>query len=126
VAETDQIELAELVAGAVRALVDAQAALDEQARGRAEEYLHTPAGTLALPPVWYSFRDVAFELEMSASVRRHDEGSRLFCRTLNPVGVGLFGYQASSGMRVRMVLSRNGFIPVKPPDSNEEYPPSPS
>ncbi|HVG08602.1 MAG TPA: hypothetical protein VNM67_12915 [Thermoanaerobaculia bacterium] len=45
---------------------------------------------------------------MSASVA----GSRLLCRTLDPGSVGLYGYQASSGLRVRLVLTPRS-LPVR-------------
>ena len=119
-AELEQAELGELAAGAVRAIVAAQQSLDEEARRRAEIYLEAPAGSLALPPLWYGFESVVLELQVSAAVAGPRPGSdrdlpRLLCRTANPTTVALYGYQAAAGLTVRFAVTPNGPIPAKPP-----------
>jgi hypothetical protein len=118
IADVQQAELGTLVAGAVEAVVRAQAGLDEQARRRTEEYLEAPAGSLALPPLWYAFQSVSIEIQLSATVRQaaagDGGGASLVCRTVNPATVGLYGYEAASGMTVRVVIAPNGAIPAKP------------
>jgi hypothetical protein len=123
-ADIQQAELGTLVAGAVRAVVEAQATLDEEARQRTEMYLEAPAGSLVLPPLWYAFQSVVLELELSAAVHSvaadqpHAGGaSQLLCRTVNPTTVGLFGYEAASGMTVRVVIAPRGIVPAKPVES---------
>src|SRR3954454_15876753 len=123
-ADAQQTELGTLVSGAVRAVVDAQAILDEEARRRTEVYLEAPAGALALPPLWYSFQSVVLELELSAAVSTtaapQSSGAgatQLLCRTVNPTTVGLYGYQAASGMTVRVVIAPQGVAPAKPVDA---------
>jgi hypothetical protein len=114
IADVQQAELGTLVAGAVEAVVRAQASLDEQARQRTEEYLEAPAGSLALPPLWYAFQSVSIEIQLSAAVREVATGTSLVCRTVNPATVGLYGYEAASGMTVRVVIAPNGAIPATP------------
>ena len=118
-ADLEQVELGELAAGAVRAIVAAQESLDEEARRRAEIYLEAPAGTLALPPLWYGFESVVLELQVSAAVvarpgRDGSAGPHLLCRTANPTTVALYGYQAAAGLTVRFAVTPNGAIPTKP------------
>ncbi len=125
VAELAQAELGELAAGAVRAIVAAQEALDEEARRRAEVYLEAPAGSLALPPLWYAFESVVLELQVSAAVGRGiaaDGGPApvLMCRTANPTTVALYGYQAAAGMTVRLAVTPSGVIPAKPAAPQEQ------
>jgi hypothetical protein len=109
---TQQAELGLLLAGAVRGVVAAQDVLDTSARERAEGYLAAPAGTLALPPLWFAFDAVSLEIEVSSEVTRTAAGqTRLLCRTVNPVTVGLYGYTASTGTRVRVSLVPQRFTP---------------
>lgn len=102
------VELGDLLSGTVGAVVRAQEELDEHAQRRLEEIEGGPPGSTALPPLSYTFTNVALEIEMSASVA----GSRLLCQTLDPGSVGLYGYQASSGLRVRLVLAPRA-LPVR-------------
>lgn len=112
------IELGQLLAGAVSAVVEAQDVLDRHAEAQKVRYAETPDGTLAIPPLWYAFRRVDIEVELSAEFSREwvtpsgqTQGAlepRLRCRLLNPTSVGLFGYQASSGLRVQVVLEPQG------------------
>lgn len=114
------VELGELVAGAIRSVIQAQDELDDHARRRAEEYLAAPPGALALPPLHYAFTSVAVEIELSTTVTRTEtavaggSGSRLLCRPLDPTSVSLYGYQASSGTRVSVVLAPVGPLPPRP------------
>jgi hypothetical protein len=102
------VELGELLSGTVGAVVRAQEELDEHAQRRLEEIEGGAPGHPVLPPLAYTFTNVALELEMTASVA----GSRLLCQTLDPGNVGLYGYQASSGLRVRLVLAPRS-LPVR-------------
>lgn len=128
-AGTQQAELGVLLAGAVRAVAEAQDVLDQHARDRAAAYLTAPAGSLALPPLWYAFDSVSVELELSSeAVSTGGTGqTRLLCRTLNPVTVGLYGYSAAVGTRVRVALSPQRLAPVpQPPAASEGGTPSPT
>ncbi len=99
--------LAETAAG----VVQAQRRLDEDAVGRTTAYVMTPQGEITLPPLWYTFSEVNVQLEMAATMTRvaavgaSRAGVRLDCRLVNPAAVGLFGYAASSGVRVSMTLA---------------------
>jgi hypothetical protein len=121
----DAIELGNLLATTIESVVSAQSKLDDYTLQRAREFEATEPGTLAIPPLWFTFQDVMVELEMSASVSRvagADGGrSQLVCRTLEPTAVGLFGYQASSGLRVRVRVAPQGTAVIRPP--RESTPP---
>jgi len=65
-----QAELGELLAGAVRAVVEAQDVLDDHARAEARAFADEPAGSLALPPLWFAFDAVSIEIEMSSEIVR--------------------------------------------------------
>src|SRR5947208_14373207 len=112
---TQQAELGVLLAGAVQGVVSAQDALDEHARRRGEDYLAGPPGSLVLPPLWYAFDSVSIDIELSSEVVATATGSRLVCRTLNPTTVGLFGYSAATGTRVRLTLSPQRLTPTALP-----------
>lgn len=112
--------LAHILAGAVEGVVQAQRRLDEDALARVTAFIDTPAGGLALPPLWYTLSDVAIELELSASVARLDArptgaAVRLDARLLNPMSVSLFGFSASSGLRVSLRLSPREAATAVPP-----------
>lgn len=117
------VELGQLLAGAVTAVVEAQDALDAHAEQQRMRYAETPAGTLAVPPLWYAFRRVSIDVELSAEFERKmvrptpDAVAtlvpRLNCRMLNPTSVGLYGYRASSGLKVHLSLEPQGFPKIK-------------
>jgi hypothetical protein len=116
----EAVAFGDLLASTVGAVVQAQEQLDEFAIRRREVYETTPPGQLGLPPVSYVFNAVAVELELSASVsgsRYADPaGPALLCRTLNPTMVGLYGYQASAGIRVRLLMEPRGPMQIRPPE----------
>src|SRR5512133_2188904 len=60
--------LSRILGSVADGLVTAQSRLDAQASKSATIYAETPTGVLAMPPLWYAFRDVQVELEMSASI----------------------------------------------------------
>ena len=95
--------------------------MDHYTEQRRQAYENTEPGQFALPPVWYLFRRVSLEMELSTSVAKValsdnpvEEGQpHLVCRTLDPTMVSLYGYQASSGTRVRVEMEPQGFMPIK-------------
>lgn len=127
---TRQTELGALLAGTVTAVVEAQDLLDEHARARAAEYAAAEPGSLALPPLWYAFDEASIDLELSTEAVRvtpADGGparTRLLCRTVNPVTVGVYGYRSAAGTRVRLTLTPQRVVPAPLP-APEEGPPSP-
>lgn len=99
------VEFGQLLASTVDAVARAQQALDERTQAQAQAYAQAPEGTLAVPPLWFGFEQVAVELEMSATVAGgHGGDGGLLCRTADPTMVGLYGYQASAGVRVRLLM----------------------
>ena len=119
---TQLADLSDLLVTTVQAVVKSQETLDDYTRRRQEEYNAAPDGELAIPPLWYAISNVAIELELSASVSEErvttPDGTetvrqRLNCKTLDPLSVGLFGYQASAGLRVRLQLGPRGVLPIK-------------
>ena len=120
---TSLVDLSDLLVTTVDAVIQSQEKLDAYNRRQQEIFDATPEGELAVPPLWFAITNVAVELELSASVAQQrvvdDQGgerfrSRLICKTLNPLAVGLFGYQASAGLKVRLQLGPGGVMPIKP------------
>jgi hypothetical protein len=115
-------DLSEILIRAVEAVVTSQETLDAYSERRQQIFDATPEDELALPPLWYTIKQVAIELEMSASVMQRrvvtETGeqieTRLNVHTLNPTNVSLFGYQASAGLRVRVLIGQRGVVPLKP------------
>jgi hypothetical protein len=129
-APLDSVELGQLLTSTVESVVAAQHKLDEFTLARAKEREAAAPGELVLPPLWYTFRRVAIELEMAASVSRSVPSSgaartELRCRPLDPTAVSLYGYQASSGLRVRVELAPQGYAEIVPPRSSEPDPEQP-
>jgi hypothetical protein len=115
-----RVALGALLVGAVEGVVAAQQVLDRDALARLTDYVDTPQGALGLPPLWYTLADVRVDVEVAASVTRVGAGTgvRLEARLLNPTSVSLFGYQASSGMKVSLRLAPReaaGALPPLPP-----------
>jgi hypothetical protein len=120
-----QAELGELLAGAVRAVVDAQDVLDDHARAEATAFAAEPPGSLALPPLWFAFDSVSIEIQLSSEVVRRTaaDGSRssqLVCRTVNPFTAGVYGYSAATGTRVRVALAPQRMVPSTIPTTGEQ------
>lgn len=118
------VEFGELLASTVGAVARAQEELDAYTLRRTREYEATPAGEFAVPPLWFTFNQVAVDLEMSATVAGGAQdgeagAGRLLCRTLNPTMVGLYGYQASAGVRVRLTMGPAGPLTIRPPAADE-------
>lgn len=104
-----------LLAEAVAGVVQAQRVLDADASSRVQTYFEAAQGETVLPPLWFSFGQVKLELEMSSAIVRPKapragavpdvKGDvQLMGRMLNPTTVCLFGYAASSGLRVTLTL----------------------
>jgi hypothetical protein len=122
---SEAVELGSLLANTIGAVVEAQERIDAYTMLRKQEYEAAPEGSLALPPLWYAFNKVAVEIELSATVRTSKESiearpvaapaprAQLFCHTLNPAMVSLYGYQASSGLRIQVQLALRGALPLK-------------
>jgi len=114
-------ELGNLLANTIAGVVSAQEKLDRYTEQRQQAYQNTEPGQFALPPIWYLFKNVSLEMELSANVATvalsdnpNEEGQpHLICRTLDPTMVSLYGYQAASGMRVRVEMEPQGFVPIK-------------
>ncbi len=118
------VELGQLLGNTIGAVVEAQEKLDKYTLARKHAYESAEEGDLALPPLWYIFNNVSIELELSAQVSRTvplaRQGSgnskaepHMFCRTLDPTSVSLYGHQASAGMKIRVMMSPQGNMPVK-------------
>jgi hypothetical protein len=115
------VEFSELLSSTVGAVARAQQELDAYTMERKREYEATPAGELAVPPLWFTFNQVAVELELSATVAGGAQSGeagpgQLLCRTTDPTMVGLYGYQASAGLRVRLSIGPRGPLTIRPPE----------
>ncbi len=121
----EAVELGNLLANTIASVVSAQEQLDLYTENRRRAFEQSEDGEFALPPVWYLFKHVRLDLELSGSVARvrpanqPDKAAQphLVARTLNPSMVSLYGYQASSGLRVSVDIEPQGFVPLKESDS---------
>lgn len=117
------VEFGELLASTVGAVVRAQRELDDFTLERTRAYEAAPEGSAAVPPLWFAFQQVALELEMSATVAGGQTGGgRLLCRTADPTMVGLYGYEASAGVRVRLLMGPRGPLTIKDADPGSAAP----
>lgn len=120
--QTQAAELGDLLSTTIGSVVRAQEKLDEYTLARKKAYEMAEIGSLALPPLWYVFKQVGIELEMSASVQKIsgagivDDAPHVVCRTLDPTMVSLYGHAASSGMRVRVIVEPGTVLPIKNDD----------
>jgi hypothetical protein len=111
-----QAPLASLLCEAVAGVLRAQAELDRDALSRVTQFVQTPQGGLSLPPLWYSLTqvDLSFEMAASVSIDANSHTARLDCRLLNPTLVSLFGYNASSGLKVALRLAPQAAEGLRP------------
>jgi hypothetical protein len=117
------VEFGQLLSTTVGAVAQAQQQMDDIALERTRAYQAAPEGSLAVPPLWFTFNQVALELEMSATVAGGNTGGgRLLCRTADPTMVGLYGYEASAGVRVRLLMGPRGPLQIKDADSGSAEP----
>lgn len=124
------VELGQLLSSTITAVVQAQEQLDIYTESRRQAYEAAPEGSLAVPPVWYAFNNVAVELELSSFIAETEDINtglmtpHLMSKTLNPTTTGLYGYQASAGLRVRIHLAPQGTVPIKeePAITHEDQP----
>jgi len=114
------VELGKLLANTIASVVGAQEQLDAYSEQRSRSYATAEAGTLTLPPLWYTFSKVIVEMELAATIAHSSNGEKsgpqIMSKTLNPTSVGLFGYQASAGLKVRVEMQPQGIVPIKEND----------
>lgn len=129
----DPVELGQLLASTVSAVLATQDLMDQHASARVRAYETAELGTLTLPPMWYSFTDVGIEVELATQVHQTLDPvsgrtqTRLVSRLLDPTAVGLYGYQAASSLKVQVRLAPQGLVPVKTvPSANPAPEPEPA
>jgi len=119
----EPVEMGSLLANTIGSIVEAQEKLDAYTEERRKTYEAAPEGSMVLPPLWYVFQNVSIEMELSASVARikadidgdneMTDAPHIMCKTLNSKEVSLFGREASAGLRVRVELAPEGYLPIK-------------
>ncbi|MEJ2692020.1 MAG: hypothetical protein P8166_02925 [Candidatus Thiodiazotropha sp.] len=116
------VELGRLLANTIGSVVQAQEQLDSYSERRSRTFETAEAGTLTLPPLWYTFSNVVVEMELSATVARlgEDQSPHIMSQTLDPASVGLYGHSASSGLKVRVEMAPQGVVPIKESDPQPE------
>ena len=99
-------ELGDLVAGLLGAVVSAQATIDKDAQTRTDAWLNDPPGDVPTPPpLWFTVGSTSLEVQLSARVRTPAMGRpSLLVRTASPVDVALHGFDASTQVRLRVVM----------------------
>lgn len=132
-----QAALSSVLIHTVEGVVAAQRVLDNDALARVTEFVQTPQGDLVLPPLWFTFREAKITLEMAATVTRvqarsktgaasaRDGDVHLDCRLVNPAAVSLFGYAASSGIKLELTLAPQDAGGLRPVLSELPVPPTP-
>ena len=119
IASQQAVELGELLASTVVSVAEAQEGLDRHASARLDAMERGDADAPRVPPLWYTFTDVALEVALSASVRRATASApaQLMSRPVDPRQVSLYGYQASSSLVVRLRLAPRSELPDVSPQS---------
>lgn len=119
---SERVELGKLLANTIGSVVRAQEQLDDYSSRRSRSYETAEAGTMALPPLWYTFSNVVVEMELAATVARKplDDNDYIMSQTLNPTSVGLYGYSASAGLKVRIEMAPQGIMPIKETESEAD------
>lgn len=110
-------ELGDLVAGLLGAVVSAQETIDEDAQARTDAWLNDPPGEVPTPPpLWFTVGSTALEVQLSARVRTGVPGRpSLLVRTTSPVDAALHGYDASTQVRLRVVMDSRPRVDTGPP-----------
>lgn len=117
--KNQSVELGRLLTTTIASVIQAQEQMDYYTEQRRLAFESAPEGSLVLPPLWYVFSDVAIEMELSASVAEVTDSEtgetkpHIVSSMLNTTNVGLYGYQAASGLRVRVQLAPQGIVPIK-------------
>jgi hypothetical protein len=118
-AQNSTTELGELLRSTVTAIVGVQGGLDADALARTKSWLDEQDGSLVPPPLWFTCRSASIELELASRVVRETvEGRptpRLLCRTVDPTTATLFGLDASTSTRVRLLIDLHGPVIPKEP-----------
>ena len=115
----ESVALGNLLANTIGSVVDAQEKIDAYTERRRLAYESAPEGSLALPPIWYVFNNVSVEMELSAAVGEISTDihpnpmPHLVCRTLDPATVSLYGRESAAGLKIRVDLAPQGFLPIK-------------
>jgi hypothetical protein len=109
------VELGRLLAGTLGAVARAQSELDAATAERVEAYRQRDPATFAVPPLWHVFSNVEVSIALSVSVAQtRVEGvlePRILSRTVNSSSVALYGYSATAGLAVRVVMQPLGAVP---------------
>lgn len=109
-------ELGDLVAGLLGAVVTAQAAIDEDAQARTDAWLNDrPEGESVPPPLWFTVSSTALEVQLAARVSRGESRRpSLFVRTASPVDAALHGHDASTQVRLRVLMDSRPRVDTQP------------
>ena len=130
---TRAAELGDLVAGLLGSVVSAQETLDTDAQARTDAWLNDhDDGDLTPPPLWFTVGSTALEVQLAARVTTLASGRpSLSVRTASPVDAALLGYEASTQMRLRVVMDSSPRVPAPvlppsdPPSDDADEEPAP-
>jgi hypothetical protein len=120
-------ELGDLVAGLLGAVVAAQSTIDADAQARTDAWLNDPPGDVPVPPpLWFTVGSTALEVQLAARVSATVPGRpSLLVRTANPVDAALLGHEASTQVRLRVVMDARPRA-ATPPDPSPGAEPDPA
>jgi hypothetical protein len=99
-------ELGDLVAGLLGSVVAAQETIDIDAQARTDAWLNDRATEDPTPPpLWFTVGSTALEVQLAARVVATASGRpSLRVRTANPVDAALHGHEASTQVRLRVIM----------------------
>jgi hypothetical protein len=96
--------VSDLFADLVDGLVDAQKKLDQVALEQRERFLLGPQGTLDIPPLWFHFGCVKFDMEVRALAVERSCLPLLTCCLIDPVTSTLIETDASIRSNISVTI----------------------
>lgn len=97
-------EFGELFASAAQGLTSAQRELDQAALEQHEFFLLTDSSATAIPPIWFNFRQIEFELEIKTIVKPVGRSALLQCQLHNSTMANLFESGECLRSRIKIAI----------------------
>jgi len=101
---TTTFRVSDLFDEMVTGLISAQKSLDEAAIQQRETFLLSSQGCFSIPPLWFHFRRVRFDLEVKALALEQGDSQSLTCQLINPVTSSLIETSFLTQSRISIVI----------------------
>jgi hypothetical protein len=102
--QPNSFRFSNLFADLIDGLVSAQKSLDQFAIEQRDQLFLVPQGALAVPPLWFHFRQVKFDLELQALAVEAQGGPSLTCRLIDSVTSNLMETDTSIRSRISVTI----------------------